>query len=64
MADLTLQEYLRVATQYEAAAALGVTQGAVSQMAASDREIRIVTDMDGKIIRTYEVKTMGRKKST
>ena len=63
MAELTLKEYLQRNTQVEAAAALGVNQSAISQMIASDRDIRIRTDIDGTVIETFEFKRVGRKKS-
>jgi len=62
MAELTLKEWLKTTTQTEAAKILDVTQGAVSIMAASDRDIRIITDMDGHVLRTYEIKPLGKRK--
>jgi hypothetical protein len=58
---VTLQEFVTTHKQRAAAALLGVTQGAVSQMLNSDREIYIEYLSDGTC-RAYEQKPVGRSR--
>ena len=44
---IPISEFLKDRTQAEAAALLGCTQSAVSQMVRSGRDIRIETSQDG-----------------
>lgn len=45
---IPLREFAKGRSQIEVAELLGVTQGAVSQMMLSERDIRVVRDADGK----------------
>lgn len=64
MREMTLKEYLANGTQTEVAKALGIYQTAVSQMLAAGRDVRVVVDESGAIIKAFEVKPIGRKTST
>ena len=48
-------------TQELAAKAMGITQGAITQMLKAKRDIRIVLEESSKFVRAYEVKKVGNK---
>lgn len=60
MIELSLKEFLAQGTQKEVAEQLGVTQGAISQMLAAGRDVRIRVDAKGRIVSAHEVKPLGR----
>lgn len=59
MKELKLQEWLKTLAQKDAAKLMGVTDGAVSQMKNSNRDIRIAL-VRGKYDHWYEIKRNGR----
>lgn len=61
MTETKLSQYLTSATQSEVAALLGVNQSAVSQMVRNERDVRIVLDADGCLVRAYEIKEIGNR---
>lgn len=64
MREFTLKEYIHREghTQNEVAMRLGITQGAVSQMLLSDRDIRVV-EKDQNTLQAYELKTVPAKRA-
>lgn len=60
MTEKTLKQYLESHSQKEIAVLLGVTPGAVSQMVASNRDIRFLLNKDGTT-QVYEVKPLGSR---
>lgn len=61
MKEIKLSEYLKNNTQEKLANALGLTQGAISQMLIARRDIRIITDGKGNIT-AKEVKPIKNQK--
>ena len=64
MNEITLKHYLTGRSQKEAAEVLGCTQGAISQMLKSGREIYFRVDDSGVVVSFYENKLPGRKKAS
>lgn len=65
MADdigIPLREFAEGKTQPQIAELIGVSQGAVSQMLASSRDIRIRTLPDGKV-QAVEIRPVGKRVS-
>lgn len=61
MTEISLKEYLLDHSQTQAAELMNVGQSAVSQMVASDRDIRLVFADDGSLMHSYERKPVGRR---
>ena len=61
MKTVRLDEYTKGLKQDEAAKRLGVSQGALSQMLSSDREI-FVELINDEISRAFEIKPVGQKR--
>ena len=61
MNEITLTVYLLTHSQNEAAKLLGVTQAAVSQMVAAERDIRIKLDATGEPVSGYEIKAFDSR---
>jgi DNA-binding transcriptional regulator YdaS (Cro superfamily) len=60
--EVALSEF--VAGRQEAAAVqLGVSQGAISLMINSDRDIRVELDAQGEVVSAYELKLIGTFKN-
>jgi len=60
--EITLKEFLQTHRQVEAAEVIGCTQGNVSQMLTSNRDIVFVMDDDGGVERVYErLHNIGRR---
>jgi len=58
MNKITLKEYLKTHTQFDAANAIGCTQGAIPQMLKVER--KIMFRMDGENVRSvYEIKEIS-----
>ena len=57
MNEMKLTDYLIDGTQQEVADALKVTQGAVYQMVSNNRDVRLVLNNKGQIVRATEIKT-------
>jgi len=55
--SVNLTDYLIDGTQQEVADALEITQGAVYQMVANNRDVRLILNNKGKIVRASELKT-------
>ncbi|MDR2213068.1 MAG: Cro/Cl family transcriptional regulator [Pseudomonadales bacterium] len=60
MSEITLTQYLKICSQREVAEALGLTQGAVSQMVRAGRDIRLLIDDAGALTGYYEIKAVRR----
>lgn len=59
--DQTLKEFVKQHSQFTVAAMMGVTQGAVSQMTRSERDIRVTPDKDSPNgYRFYEIRPLGK----
>lgn len=56
-----LRDFAAGKTQPEIADLLGVTQGAVSQMINSDRDIRVLQHADGTF-HGFEIRPIGRRR--
>ncbi len=56
-----LREYVTGKSQVEVAEKLGVTQGAISQMLLSGRDVRVVIDDSGKA-EGYELRRIGSRR--
>ncbi len=56
-----LREYVMGKSQVEVAEELGVTQGAISQMLLSKRDVRVVVDGEGKA-EGYELRRVGSRR--
>lgn len=56
-----LREYVKGKSQVEVAETLGVTQGAISQMLLSGRDVRVVFDRNGKA-EGYELRRIGSRR--
>ena len=56
MNEMRLEDYLIDGTQQQVADALGITQGAVYQMVLNDRDVRLILNNKGKIVRAKEIK--------
>ena len=54
MKEITLQDYLIDGTQLEVADALKITQGAVYQMVRYDRDVRLILNNKGAIVKAWE----------
>jgi len=59
MKEITLQEWLKTLKQKDAAKYMGVTDGAITQMKTSGRDIRIVLNR-GVYDHWFEIKRRGR----
>jgi len=57
---VTLKDYLSKHTQQDAAEALGISQPAVAQIAASDRAVYLIVDPVGMVWDAHEVKRIGK----
>lgn len=64
MKTLHLTEYLKSNSQSAAAASMGVTQGAVSQMVANGRNIFFEVSDNGEIVDFWERKKPRSKKAS
>lgn len=56
-----LREYVAGKSQVKVAEQLGVTQGAISQMLLSGRDVRVVIDGSGKA-EGYELRRVGSRR--
>lgn len=56
MNEMKLTDYLIDGTQQEVADALKITQGAVYQMVLNNRDVRLILNNKGKIVRAKEIK--------
>ncbi|MCH4563369.1 hypothetical protein MKP05_09525 [Halomonas sp. EGI 63088] len=62
--EMTLKEFVAQRSQAEVALMMGVTQGAVSQMLKSQRDIRVRPDPDSETgFRFYEVRPIGKNQA-
>lgn len=57
---IPLREFAKGKTQPQVAALIGVSQGAVSQMLSSDRDIRVRTLSNGRV-QAVEIRPVGRR---
>ena len=62
MTDIHISEFLKTRTQKEVAQIMGVTQGAVHQAVAADRNIYFVEKAPG-VFEHYEIKKPRAKKA-
>lgn len=58
MTDQALTLFLETSTQQTVADFLGIRQSAVAQMVAAARDVRVVTDADGRITSIYELRKL------
>jgi len=58
---IPLREFAKGKSQIEVAELLGVTQGAISQMMLSGRDIRVVSDSAGKP-EGFEIRRIGSRR--
>jgi len=56
MKEIKLQDYLIDGIQQDVADAIGIKQGAVSHMLRSGREIWLVLNAKGRIVRAKEIR--------
>ena len=60
--EMTLREFVEEHSQERVAAMMGVTQGAVSQMLRSERDIRVAEDGE-QGYRFFEIKPVGKHRA-
>lgn len=58
---IPLSEFAKGKSQVEVAEILGVTQGAISQMILSGRDIRVINDVDGRP-EGFEIRRIGSRR--
>ncbi len=58
MKELSISDYLIDGTQKEIAEALHITDGAVSQMVKFNRDVRLIVNKRGEIVRAHEIKQL------
>lgn len=59
--DQTLKEFVKQHSQFTVAAMMGITQGAVSQMIRSERDIRVTPDTESANgYKFYEIRPLGK----
>ncbi len=56
-----LREFAEGKSQVQVAGLLGVTQGAISQMLLSDRDVRVVSGSDGRP-EGFEIRRIGSRR--
>lgn len=59
MKEITLQEWLKTIKQMDAAKLMGISDGGLSQMKKSGRDVRIVLQR-GQFDHWYEIKRRGK----
>ena len=60
MKEINLKDYLIDGIQQDVADSIGMTQGAINHMAHSTRDIRLVLNKNGKIVRAWEKKWLKK----
>lgn len=59
--DQTLKEFVKQHSQFAVAAMMGITQGAVSQMIRSGRDVRVAPDSESSNgYKFYEIRPLGK----
>lgn len=61
MRDIPIREYVKDHTQEVVAKQIGVTQGGLSQMLRSSRQIFVRVDGKGGVLGAYETRAVGRR---